>query len=248
MGQILTELLGALAFLTRLPVPRRGDPPPLHRLAAWFPAAGLAVGAVAAAAWHLTAAAGLPPAAAAWAAVAAEMLLTGALHPDGLADTADGLGGATAEGRLAIMKDPRLGSFGAIALLLALGGRGVLLAALPPGRVLPALLAAHAASRWAPVWTLARHPYARLGGGTGRAFAGAGAREVLLAAATTLAAAGLLAGARGLAAAGAAALAGAGAAAFAARRLGGVTGDVCGATAEVALLAALTTLALPGGW
>lgn len=239
---MIGEVAGAVAFLTRLPVPGPDPRAPLHRLAAWFPAAGLLVGALAAAAHGLASAAGLPPAVAAWAAIAAEMLVTGALHPDGLVDTADSLAGATPERRLEIMKDPRLGSYGGVALLLALGGRGALLAALPAARVLPALVLAHAACRWAPVWALARYPYARPGGGTGAAFAGAGWREVGVAAVVALAAAGLLAGPRGLAAAAAAGAAGAGATAYAARKLGGVTGDVCGAAAEVALLAALLVL------
>ncbi|HEY3366328.1 MAG TPA: adenosylcobinamide-GDP ribazoletransferase [Symbiobacteriaceae bacterium] len=238
----MREPAGAVAFLTRLPVPGLDPQTPLHRLAAWFPLAGLVVGAIAGGTYWASLRLGLSPAVATWAAIVAEMLVTGALHPDGLADTADGLGGATPERRLEIMKDPRLGSYGGVALLLALGGRGVLLAALPPARVLPLLMLAHAAARWAPVWALARYPYARPGGGTGVGFAGAGWREVFLAGATALGAAALLGGPAGLSAAVASGLAGAAATAFLARKLGGITGDVCGAVTEVALLAALLVL------
>lgn len=237
------EVAGAIAFLTRLPVPGADWRGPLHRLAAWFPVAGLVVGALAAGAYQVALLAGLPQAVAVWAAIVAEMMTTGALHPDGLADTADGLAGQTPERRLEIMKDPRLGSFGGIALLVSLGGRGVLLATMPGARVVPALLLAHAACRWAPAWALARHPYARANGGTGAAFVGGGARELAVAGVTALLAAWLLAGVGGLIAAAAAGVAGICATAYVARKLGGITGDVCGAVAEISLLACLLVLA-----
>lgn len=245
---VIHELAGAIAFLTRIPVAGVDGRAPLHRLAAWFPVAGLLVGALAAGAYWLAAAAGLPPAGAAWAAIVTEMAITGALHLDGLADTADGLGGRTPERRLEIMKDPRLGSFGGVALLLALGGRGVLLAALPGARAVQSLVLVHAVCRWAPVWALARYPYARLTGGTGSAFSGAGWREMLLAACTALPAVWLLGGIRGLAAFAVSGLAGVCAAAYMARKLGGITGDVCGAVAEVSLLAGLLVLAGDPRW
>ncbi len=249
---MMAELMGAVAFLTRLPVPVpvqvQGRALPLYRLCAWFPAAGLVVGAVAGGGYWLASWAGLPPAAAAWVAVMVEMLATGAMHPDGLADVADGLGGTTPARRLEIMKDSRIGSYGGVALLLTLGGRGILLAALPPEQALADLLLAHAVCRWTPVWTLARYPYARPGGGTGAAFAAAGWREVWWAGATALAAAWLLAGLPGLAAAVAAGVVGGMATAYLARKLGGVTGDVCGAVTEISLLAALAALAVRLPW
>jgi adenosylcobinamide-GDP ribazoletransferase len=240
---MIGEVAAAIAFLTRLPVPWADWKVPMHRLAAWFPLAGLVVGALAAAAYQAALLAGLPPAAAAWAAIVAEMLTTGALHPDGLSDTADGLGGHTVERRLEIMKDSRLGTYGGIALLISLGGRGVLLAAMPGARVVPALLLAHAACRWAMAWALARYPYARPQGGTGAAFVGGGSREVALAGVTVLLAAWFLGGAGGLIALAAAAAAGIAATAYIARRLGGITGDVCGAVAEISLLASLLVMA-----
>lgn len=236
---MIGEVAGAIAFLTRLPVPGANWKGPLHRLAAWFPVAGIIIGLLAAGAYQMTLVAGLPQAVAAWVAIVAEMITTGALHPDGLADTADGLAGQTPERRLEIMKDPRLGSFGGIALLVSLGGRGALLATMPGARVVPALLLAHAACRWAPVWALARYPYARAKGGTGAAFAGAGSREVAVAGVIALLAAWFLAGPGGLIAAAAAGAAGICATAYVARHLGGVTGDVCGAVAEVSLLTSL---------
>jgi adenosylcobinamide-GDP ribazoletransferase len=236
------ELAGAITFMTRLPVPGVDPRIPLHRLAAWFPISGLLVGALAAGAYWLAGAAGLPPAVAAFAAILVEVAATGGIHLDGLADMADGLGGGTPERRLEIMKDPRLGSFGGIALVLALGGRGVLLAALPGSRAIASLVLVHAVCRWAPVWALARYPYARAGGGTGSAFSGAGWREVLLATVTPLPAVWWLGGVGGLVVFGVSALAGVCATAFAARKLGGITGDVCGAVIEVSLLAGLLVL------
>lgn len=244
---MIRELAGAVAFLTRLPAPQDGTVP-FQRLAAWFPLVGLLVGAVAAAAYHGAAAAGLSPEAAVWAAILAEMAVTGALHPDGLADTADGLAGRSPERSLEIMKDPRLGSYGGIALFLTLGGRFVLMTGLPTVSVTASLLLVHSACRWAPVWALARYPYARRTGGTGAAFVGAGARELLLATGTILLCGWLLGGARGLAAAAAAAVAGAAGIAYVARRLGGITGDVCGAATEVSLLAGLAVMAADLPW
>lgn len=246
---MMRELLGAVAFLTRLPTPG-GASTALHRLAAWFPMVGLIVGGLTGLTFLAAIAAGLPVGVAAWTAVGAEMWITGALHPDGLADTADGLSASTPQRRLEIMKDPRLGTYGVIALLLALGGRGLLLAGMRPGSALPALMLAHAAARFPAVWALTGYPDARAGGGTGSGFQGAGPRELAVAGATVLGAGVAL----GVAAPGvwsafgltaplaviaAAVLAGVGATAFVARRLGGITGDVCGAVTEVALLTAL---------
>jgi adenosylcobinamide-GDP ribazoletransferase len=245
----MRELAGAVAFLTRLPVPGMdGQQVPLRRLTAWFPAAGLLVGALAGLCFRSTVWFGLPTMVAGWGAILVEMAITGGLHADGLADTADGMGGATTERKLEIMKDPRLGSYGGIALFLTLAGRYVLLAAVPVAQAIPVLVVAHAAARWAPVWALARYPYARPAGGTGAGFVGAGWREVLIAGLTALVAGWILLGWRGLGAAVVSALAGMAATAWIARRLGGITGDVCGAVTEVSLLAALLVLAAKWPW
>lgn len=238
---MLAELRTAIQFLTRIPLPGESATAGLARSAAWFPVAGLLVGGIVGLAFAATALV-LPASLAGWVAVAVEMLITGALHPDGLADTADGLAGQTPERRLAIMKDPRLGSYGGVALVLTLAGRLLLLSALPSQQVPAALAVAHTVSRWGPVWGLARYPYAREGGGTGAAFARAGRRELALASGIALAAGWAAGGLWGLVAV----LAGAGAAglvaAYLARRLGGLTGDTYGALAEVGLLTALAVL------
>ncbi len=128
------DLKSALAFLTRVPAAWLGTGPDIRpdfrRAAALFPLAGLAVGIAGGLVLALANAIGVPPLVAASLAVAATIALTGALHEDGLADVADGLGGASVAGRLAIMHDSRIGTYGAAALLLSLVIRIACLAAL----------------------------------------------------------------------------------------------------------------------
>ena len=127
------EALAAAVLLTRLPV--GGLVPagawPAGGACVWaYPLVGALVGAAGGLVHAGLAALALPePLPALWA-VAATLVLTGALHEDGLADMADGLGGATREGRLRIMRDSRIGSYGACALLLSLGVRVAAVAAL----------------------------------------------------------------------------------------------------------------------
>ena len=160
----------ALQFLTRVPVPRwvGFEPAWLTACLRHFPLVGAGVGLIAAAV--LWGALWLwPPTVAAALSVAATVWLTGAFHEDGLADTCDGLGGAVSRERaLAIMKDSRIGSYGAVALVLALVLKVATVAALtewsPPSASMALLLSAlvwgHAASRAAPVVLVWRLPYA----------------------------------------------------------------------------------------
>lgn len=148
----------ATVFLTRLPA--GGHPFTAAEMAwapVWFPAIGGAIGVVLAGLWLLAAQLGEVPAAA--IAYTASLLLTGALHEDGLADTADALGGGRDRTRvLEILKDSRVGSFGALALIASFTLRIVLLAevhrAAPLALILSQLLA-----RLPPVWLLATVPY-----------------------------------------------------------------------------------------
>src|SRR5579862_1616236 len=109
------ELIAALTFLTRLPTGRAAANAPLSRLAdtSWaFPLVGLVIGAIGGIAYAIASALALPALAAALIAIAATALVTGGLHEDGLADTADGFGGgATRELKLEIMRDSRIGTF-----------------------------------------------------------------------------------------------------------------------------------------
>ena len=141
-----SELAASTAFLTRLPAAWLGVDPqhrPDFRVAArTFPLVGLLVGIVGAIVALIASGLNLPPLAAAILSLAATIALTGALHEDGLADTADGFGGgATATRKLEIMRDSRIGTFGGIALILSLLLRASLIAALLPYGALPVAMA-----------------------------------------------------------------------------------------------------------
>ena len=152
----------ALQFLTRVPVPRwvGFEPAWLNQSARHFPAVGLCVGAVSAlvlvaseALFGRVVGVGL--------AMVASVLITGAFHEDGLADTLDALGGAVSRERaLEIMKDSRIGAYGAIGLVLVLGLKAATLASMPLATAVPALVLAHTASRAAAVTLIRMLPYA----------------------------------------------------------------------------------------
>jgi adenosylcobinamide-GDP ribazoletransferase len=229
------EFRVAAAFLTRLPLgpnPLAGAVP--LATASWaFPLVGLAVGLLGGLGYALAAWLNIPPLPAALIAVAVTILVTGGLHEDGLADAADGLAGADPPGRLAIMRDSRIGSYGVLALVLGVGLRVAALAAIggsgDGGRVAAALLAAHAAGRgYLPLVLRALEP-ARADG-LGAAAGRPDAAPAWLAAALTLPIALFALGfAAGIVALLAAAVLIAAGAAVAQRRIGGYTGDILGA-------------------
>ena len=157
------EFLNALRFMTIFPVPSSDTataPDWLSRCAKYFPAVGICVGLLSSAAlllagaiWSLDIAALL--------AVATSIVVTGALHEDGLADTADGFGGGwSVENRLAIMKDSRIGAYGALALAFGVALRVMALADMPLWSGAAALIAAHAAARITPAFVMNALPYA----------------------------------------------------------------------------------------
>lgn len=154
---------GALRFFTRLPTPAwvGHSDEAMRQSARYFPAVGLVVGGMAAGVYW--AAAQLwPPMLAVLLAMAATLLITGAFHEDGLSDTADGLGGGWEKTRiLAIMKDSRVGSYGVVALWLALTGKFALLTSLAPAIVPAALLAGHSFSRLCATGLMVTMDYAR---------------------------------------------------------------------------------------
>ena len=127
------ELILATTLLTRIPMPpaRAGDSAALGRAVWAYPIIGALVGAVGALVFFIAQSIGIAAAPAAWAALAAMILTTGCFHEDGLADFWDGIGGGhTIERKLAIMRDSRIGSYGAAALMLSLGVRSTAIAAL----------------------------------------------------------------------------------------------------------------------
>jgi adenosylcobinamide-GDP ribazoletransferase len=244
MSRALRPPLAAVTFLTRVPlgrlVPLEADD--VARGAWLFPLVGGAVGGVCGLLADV-AANRLPGLAAGGLAVGAAALLTGAMHLDALADTADALGGTTRERALEIMRDHAIGAFGAVALIVVCVVDAAVLGALAQtDDAALVALAAGAAGRGAMLPLAAWLPYARPGAGQGRVIAGLGAGAVALGLVLALALT-LPAGTPGLWAAAAASLTAGALAAFARRRFGGVTGDVLGATAKLAETAALVAAA-----
>jgi adenosylcobinamide-GDP ribazoletransferase len=149
----------ALQFFTRLPIPSwvGFEADWLQHASRYFPLVGCVVGAIAAAVYY-AAALVLPAPVAAVLSTAASIYITGAFHEDGFADACDGLGGGlTRERALEIMKDSRVGAYGAIGIVCMLAAKLSALAALPPHRAVAALLLAHPLSRLAAtslIWKL----------------------------------------------------------------------------------------------
>jgi adenosylcobinamide-GDP ribazoletransferase len=230
----------AVRYLTIVPLP---GAPALSRdtlggAGAWFPVVGLGVGAVVAATdwlWGRL----FPPLLGALLTVTVWKLLTGGLHLDGLADSLDGLGGRDPAHRLAVMRDGRIGAFGAVGLILFLLLEVAAVAELAAGLRWRTLIAVPALARALPLLIARLFPSARKDGHEVefRASLRPGALPLGLTVAV-LVPLGLLGPGGGLAivAAAAAALA---LAAFLARRLCGITGDVLGAAVEIGELAAL---------
>jgi adenosylcobinamide-GDP ribazoletransferase len=241
-------LVLAIRYLTIVPLPWRGpgDPDHLGRAAAWFPVVGAGLGALLAATdWMTTRL--FPGLLGALLTVTVWKLATGGLHLDGLADCLDGLMGRDREHRLAIMRDSRIGTFGAVGLILFLMLEIVAVAELPGPWRWRVLLAVPAIARATPP-VLARLFGAARPDGQGAAFAaGVGLGGAVLAVVVALVVSvGALDGVGLLAAAVPLAVAG-GAGWWFARRLGGITGDVLGAVVETAeLMALLTVLAWLG--
>ena len=246
-GSALDSFKVALVFLTRLPVRLRGDVS-LRQLASavhLFPVVGALVGLVAAATLVIATNMGLPPLAAAAASIAAGVLLTGALHEDGLADTADALGaGRDRERALEIMRDSRLGGFGAIALFLVLLARAsALVSILPIEQAALALVAAEAVARAAMPVVMLYQRSARASGLAATTGRPEGRRVWLGVGIAALLALLLIPARPALAALVAAATVGAAVAFLLGRRFGGCTGDTLGAVQQATGLAFLLCLA-----
>jgi adenosylcobinamide-GDP ribazoletransferase len=242
------ELAAAFILLTRLPVHRLplGTAPGSGSSAVWaYPLVGAFVGAIGAAAYWLASVLSCPPALGALWTTAVMILVTGALHEDGLADFADGLGGGSREQSLAIMRDHRIGSYGVIALILSLAIRVTAIAVIAEGAaVAGALVAAGAVSRSSAVLIMSALPPARADG----LAASVGRPSANLAAAalgTTFVISWLLLPfGTALIAIIAAATAALAIGAIASARLGGQTGDVLGAAVVLGECLTLTALAV----
>ncbi|MDO6732086.1 adenosylcobinamide-GDP ribazoletransferase [Marinovum sp. 2_MG-2023] len=245
----------ALVLMTRLPLPRLAEPVPAIGRAAWaFALVGLVVGGLSAAVLVVLLGLGLPPSLAAGGALVAQVLLTGALHEDGLADMVDGVwGGQDRARRLEIMRDSRIGSYGTLALVLSIGLRWQALAVLAanpafasPAFTCGAILAVAMSSRSCVTLALALLPAARADG-LGQSATGVGRSAVFLALILGLVPVLALAFFGGSPAPlfilPVQALALFIIARLALTRLGGQTGDVLGATQQVTEIAGLLALA-----
>lgn len=241
------DILSAIGLLTRLPIRvDAGHAMQRAALSAWaWPLAGLVPAIIA---WGLATAAaglGLPLYFAAILAVLGQIMVTGALHEDGLADIADGFwGGFDRARRLEIMKDSRIGAYGVIALIISLGLRITALAAVLEGtHIVQALIVVSVSSRLPMVLLMASLPNARGSGLANQVGRPPAATACLSSAITAVVVLGLLPTALpalilflGL---GAIALA-----ALAKTKIGGQTGDVLGASQQISEIIALSVLAV----
>lgn len=227
----------ALQFLTRVRV-KRVDPFPddwLPRSAKYMPLVGALIGA-AAGGVVLVSAAIFPAPLPIVLALSASILLTGALHEDGLADTVDAFGGGTSRERcLEIMKDSRIGTYGALALIMTLALKGTALAEIDPVSAARVLIAGHAGARLAAVLALAVLPHA--GGDNvkvSRTPSSTTASELAVAVASAVVVGFCVLDATAFILATVIALVAAAVIAWIARRkIGGYTGDVLGAVEQI---------------
>lgn len=239
----LLPFLWAIQFLTRVPIrPQPYEADALSRAARFFPFVGLLIGA-SAALLHFLLAPHLPRLSVALLVLVYLVCITGCLHEDGLADAADGFGGGwSREQILIIMRDSRIGSYGAVALTLSLLARLFLISSLPLAHVTQYLVTAHVLCRWTTLPLSFYLPPARARsddqvdqiGGQGARLAQLTTRRTLIAG--TLFSFAIVAVVLGrkallpiLTAAGATLLS----ARYYKRRIGGVTGDCFGATNQL---------------
>jgi len=248
--QPVAELLASLSFLTRMPIPfaRTAPPVPLAQAMRQFGVAGGMIGAVVGLVLKSLGLLHLPVVMTASFAVAFGLFFTGALHDDGLADTADGLaGGKTREQRLEIMRDSRIGTYGAAALCLSLVcrvGAYIGLLNFPYGQAILILVACGAFSRAMVVDMMWATRPARADGlavSSGRPTRNTALFAIISAAALSLWAGMPIAPMAGVEAIAVALVVTAVMRWLCTRMIGGQTGDICGATqvlCELGMLAA----------
>ena len=244
----LASFLLCIAFFTRIPLPtafgKKISPTiSLKDATHFFPIVGLVIGILTGIVWTITASV-LPSTVAAGLAIGFGCLLTGALHEDGLADCADGLGATSnREKALDIMRDSRIGTYGALALVLSVGLRWTALASLSPVQGFAALIIAHTVSRSAMALAMRFSKYARQEG-LGKMVEGKVSNsDAFTALATPLLFAIVLAQITGFAASFFAYIAAVAFLLILKKRLGGFTGDGLGAMQQTAEITALIILA-----
>jgi adenosylcobinamide-GDP ribazoletransferase len=246
MNEWLDDFKTAVAFLTRLPMPHPDGAMPANFVRAhrMFPVVGALIGAAVGLLCLGLRHIGVPDLAAAAMALGGSAILTGALHEDGLADVADGFGGGRDPAtKLEIMRDSRLGTYGAMILLVSFAAKLSALAVIPDSHVVQSLIAAHALARGVlPLMSL-NMPYARKDGlarNAGQPDPATAALAAIIALAIALLS---LSWSSALWAALVAGLSGLGMAWLAQRQIGGQTGDVLGGAEQVGETAILVLLA-----
>jgi adenosylcobinamide-GDP ribazoletransferase len=246
MNDWLDDLRTAVAFLTRLPMPHPQGAMPANFVRAHrvFPLVGAAIGGAVGLVYLGMRAIGVPDLAAAALALGASALLTGALHEDGLADVADGFGGGRdPAAKLEIMRDSRLGTYGALILMVSFVAKLSALAALPDAFVVQSLIAAHALARGVLPAMAMSLPYARKDGLAANAGRPDPATAAIAAALALIIALLSLPWSHALCAALVAVAATIGMALLAQRQIGGQTGDVLGGAEQLSETAILVLLA-----
>jgi adenosylcobinamide-GDP ribazoletransferase len=239
---LASDVVTAFQFMTRLPMPRvpfdRGS---LARSVKFFPLVGCVVG-MGAAGLHAALMPHLGRAVGAWLIVLYLVLITGCFHEDALADVADSFGVWTRERRLEIMRDSRIGSYGAVAMILSIAGRMLLLRDLPLEHFVPYVIVAQVLSRWSTLPLSFFLPPARTGSerdtGQGARIARLTSRSsLLLGSSFSIIVATMALQRAAIAPLVIVALLTAASGRFCMRRLGGVTGDCFGATNQVTEIA-----------
>lgn len=237
LKDIVADLRMAASFVTILPMAssKPAADGAVARATWALPLAGLLVGLAGALVYKISSRFGLTPNLAALLALATTTLITGALHEDGLADTADGLGGGrTGERKLEIMRDSRIGSYGVCALILSFGLRWSALATIAnPWAVMLALCAAHTAARAGVPAFMSLVPPARPDGLSASAGVPPGRSVAIAFALGTLALALALGPGKALVGLILLSLAGLMLARLAIRQIGGQTGDILGAFEQI---------------
>jgi len=250
MNEWLDDFKTAVGFLTRLPMPHPEGamPPNFLRAQRMFGVVGALIGATAGVLCLGLRHVGVPDLAAAALALGAGSILTGALHEDGLADVADGFGGGhDPAAKLEIMRDSRLGTYGALVLMAVFVAKVSALAVLPDGFVVQGLIASHALARGVLPFMATSLPYARKDGMAATAGQPDSPTAMTAGAFAFLIALLVLPWREALGAALVAAACAIGMAWLAQRQIGGQTGDVLGCAEQLGETAILLLLAAKFG-
>ena len=245
-AQAVNRYFVAQMFLTRLPSPAslQWSEKELAASTTFFPVVGIVVGVIAAVSWHIGYTLWSAPVAA-LLAVAATVLATGAFHEDGLADSADGLGGAFEINRkLQIMRDSRIGTYGSVALLFVILAKIFTISEISPANISGTLIAAHVIARWTSLPLICNNTYVREEG-TGKPFAATvNQRQLLIASLITVLICVIAIGWRSIVVLPIVVAFVWGSQWYLRRKLGGVTGDVLGAVNSLSELGVYLTLSV----